>query len=51
MNGSEIIRYKYLKTSSLNDSHMLYDLLKIKDIYLQGRSQLPSRMVRISVFG
>ena len=41
----KIVRYKYLRTDSihtvshkLNDSHMWYDLLKIKDFYLQGRS-------------
>jgi hypothetical protein len=41
----EIIKFKYLKNSSihsvshkLTDSHMWHDLLKIKDLYLQGRS-------------
>ena len=40
----EIIRYKYMRTKSihevshkLNDSPIWSDLLKVKDIYLQGR--------------
>lgn len=41
----DIIKYKYLRNSSihevghkLNDSQMWYDLLKFKDVYLQGRT-------------
>jgi hypothetical protein len=40
----EIIRYKYLQNKSihevshkLNDPPIWYDLLKVKDVYLQGR--------------
>jgi hypothetical protein len=41
----KIVQFKYLKNKSihdvghkLNDSPMWYDLLKVKNIYLQGRS-------------
>ena len=41
----KIVKFKYLKNKSihdvrhkLNDSSMWYDLLKVREIYLQGRS-------------
>lgn len=43
----QIIRFKYLKNNSIcsvkhkqNDSAIWVDLLKIKDIYLQGRKKV-----------